>query len=560
MARKSRKKNHAVVVEETPQPLYRAGVYCRISSESHEAMEDNSLGNQEKICLAYLENQPDIEYSQTYTDNGKTGMNFDRLGFKRMLDDIQRGFINCVIVKDLSRFGRNFIDTSLYLDRWFPTWGVRFIAVNNDFDTLYARSEESGYDIAIPFYNILSEYYARDVSQKIRAVFHSKMESGTFLPGAIPMGYLPDKENNTYKIDPVGAEAVRYIFQRTAEGTSATQIARELNEKGFPTPFRRKIQLGLITSEEPLKRTEQWRYGSVQFILRNPAYSGKRVHFMREKDPDKIIEVPNAHPALIEPDLYEKAVRIEAGTSLLLKTSKNLPKPRSESIIPSYIPNYKETINGRVYCGICNQILYVEPKSQKFRCYSNYHKSNRKSGASSMAMSARKVTVILMTVLTKQIEATGDMEALIADIERGIKGSGHYKYLIRKKRSLKQRLSSAEGYLSFLPYDLVEGRVSAKEYPVLKEKYQKRIADIKQEQADFAVDFDNCLKPVKLAKEWIENLQRFQKSNTVDEQLLSVMVKKITIYPDRRIDVELTYQDIFQGLTAFANEGGDGDE
>lgn len=551
MARKSRKKNK-IVAEEPLAPIYRVGIYCRLSVENHEDMEDNSLGNQEKTCLAYLANQPDMEYSQTYNDNGKTGTNFERPAFKRMLDDIHRGFINCVIVKDLSRFGRNFIDTSLYLDRRFPEWGVRFIAVNNDFDTLYARSEEGGYDISIPFYNILSEYYAHDVSRKIKAVFHSKMENGTFIPGAIPMGYLPDKEHNTYQIDPVGAEAVQYIFQRTAEGVGYSQIARELNDMGLPTPFRRKIQLGMIESESPLKRTEQWRYDAVKFILHNPAYSGKRVHYKRENDPDKLIEVPDAHPQLVDADLYEKALQMDAAYIQRTKTGFM----NDDSLPPI---NYRTTIADRIYCGMCKKKVGFDGQADnlKFKCRSKCHPSINGEKTGGMSMIAQKVTAVLMAVLLKQAEAVGDMEALLSDIENEVKASGHYKYMVRKKKSLKMRIDSAENYLSQLPYRLVDGCITKEEYPLLKKKYQDRISELQAEQAEFDVEYEACMKPITLAKEMIESLRRFHDSNDVDESLLSLMVKKITLYPDRRIEIELNYQDIYEGLWVLANGGHD---
>lgn len=246
MARKSRKKQSTQPIE-AAAPLYKVAVYVRLSRENKEDLESNSLSNQKKICMAYLEKQPDMQYCQTYMDNGMTGTNFARPGFQRMLDDIEKNLINCIVVKDLSRFGRNFIETSMYLDLKFPEWGVRLIAVNNGFDSLFARYEGGGYDISVPFYNIMAEWYAADIGRKVKTAVRSKMKEAEYLTGeaGVPFGYLLDREKHAYVIDPVGAEIVRYIYRRRAEGATRPQIRDELNAQNAPTPVARKIALGI---------------------------------------------------------------------------------------------------------------------------------------------------------------------------------------------------------------------------------------------------------------------------------------------------------------------------
>ncbi len=310
MARKSRK-NQNITPEEVSAPLYKAAIYIRLSCENKEDMESNSLGNQKKICMAYLEKQADMVYCQTYMDNGMTGTNFARPGFQKMLDDIEKNLINCVIVKDLSRFGRNFIETSMYLDLKFPEWGVRLIAVNNGFDSLFARYEGGGYDISVPFYNIMSEWYAADIGRKVKTAIRTKMKNDEYFPGdrGIPFGYFHDRENHTYVIDPVGAEVVRYIFRRRAEGATRIQIRDELNEKNYPTPTARKVALGIYDANKKkyqgVDGVYRWSDESVAKILLNNVYSGVREHLRRLKDEETIV-IADAHEAIVPPEtLYE---------------------------------------------------------------------------------------------------------------------------------------------------------------------------------------------------------------------------------------------------------------
>jgi DNA invertase Pin-like site-specific DNA recombinase len=551
MARKSRKYKN-VAQEGALAPLYKVGIYCRLSVGNHENMDDNSLGNQKKICMAYLEKQSDMEYCQTYTDNGKTGTNFERPGFQSMLNDIQKGMINCILVKDLSRFGRNFIETSMYLDLRFPEWDVRLVAVNNEFDTLYARSEEGGYDISIPFYNIMSDFYARDISQKITAVLHAKMKNGTFIPSSIPFGYLNDREHNTYLIDPVGAEVVRYIYQRRAEGASRAQIAKELNEKQCPTPVIRKRQLGIGVGSAQSKGI--WSQKSVGQILRNQAYTGTRCHLQcdsktKRLTPERMITIPNAHKAIVAPEIYEAAMKVEQKRrihAIELKTA-------------IHVPNYKISIQEQIFCGLCKQKMYVDKSGnyQVFRCSTERKNKmlNRQLRCLPVSISSRQVTVILTQVLSQQIGAVLEVEQILADVNSEVKASGQYKHLMKKKQSLSVRLNGTKRYLKELPYDLVEGRVTQEEYPFLKAKYQKKLEMLEEEQREFEVAFADCTRILTRAQTMVDAFHRFQDTNAVDEEILTTLVKKITVYPEHRVEITLTYQDIYAELANLMKEG-----
>lgn len=541
MARKSRKKKN--VAEEAPiAPLYKVGIYCRLSVANNEDVAGNSLGNQKKICMAYLQKQPDMEYCQTYMDNGKTGTNFERPAFKAMLDDIQNGLINCVLVKDLSRFGRNFIETSMYLDLRFPEWGVRLIAVNNGFDTLYAHSEEGGYDISIPFYNILSEYYARDISKKITAVVRTKMEKGTFISSSVPLGYIPDREHCTYQIDPIGAEIVRYIFQRRSEGASPSQIAWELNLKKYPTPIQRKRELGLPTGAVKAENEGIWAPFAVKRILGNQQYAGTRYHLQRDSNAETIA-IPNAHEALIPPDMYDQVKKVkqeeESRSSHSQRTSISAP-------------NFKRTMGDSVICGLCQQKMYVARKGafEYFACSTNKKNlsSNSPLKCPSVSISSRQITQVLIQYLLQQVSLTVEMEAMLAELRAEAGGNSHYHYLMKQQRSFAVKIKGAKSYLTTLPFDLAEDRITAEEYADLKGKYRCKLEALERDKSQIDLEFAECQAVITKAEAMLDVFQHFRDTSEVDERLLTTLVKKIAVFPEHHLEITLNYHDCYQDI------------
>ena len=206
---------------------WNAVIYLRLSVEDGDDVEQNSIGNQKKICLAYIDKHEDIKLSSVYMDHGHSGMTYDRPGFQEMYDAILSGQINCVIVKDISRFGRHYIITSEYLQKTFPDMGIRFIAVNDEYDSMRPDADVEG--LLLPFKMILNDSYAKDISKKIRSSISAKMKSGEYLAssGSIPYGYIRDPENNTFMVDKEAAPVILRMFELRAAGMLYSTIARQ---------------------------------------------------------------------------------------------------------------------------------------------------------------------------------------------------------------------------------------------------------------------------------------------------------------------------------------------
>lgn len=296
---------------------YNTAVYARLSIEDNGCSSD-SIKNQIEMIKKYIAEKQDLTLHSVFYDNGMTGTNFDRPGFVAMLEEIKKGNINCVAVKDLSRFGRNYIEAGNYLEKIFPFLGVRFISINDSYDSISVTSNE---ELTLSLKNICHHIYAKDISRKICTVFDAKKKQGLFLGRFAPYGYKKS-DNNRYKleIEEETAGTVRDIFKMRLEGISAAKIARFLNDQGTASYSKLLFERGFIkgTKGEPLSH---WSSGSVLGILKNPVYCGCMVE--RKSDSayykgGQKIEIPksewnyieNTQEAIIDKVTFEKVQKL----------------------------------------------------------------------------------------------------------------------------------------------------------------------------------------------------------------------------------------------------------
>ena len=255
--------------------VYRAGMYVRLSKEDEDVgtlkAESDSIQNQKNLIRNFVKHKPDIEIVREYEDDGYSGSGFDRPGFSAMLDDIRRRIVDCVVVKDLSRFGREYIDSGKYIERLFPSIGVRFIAITDGIDR-----KKGDDDIAIPFKNLMNDAYCRDISIKIRSTLEAKRKIGKYVGAFTPYGYMKDETDKNKLIpDPYASSVVRDIFRMKLNGMSQKCIADYLNDHGILSPLEYKHSIG-IKLQDNFKNHETalWDAVSVKRILENDVYIG----------------------------------------------------------------------------------------------------------------------------------------------------------------------------------------------------------------------------------------------------------------------------------------------
>lgn len=373
------------------EKTYIAGIYTRLSQERKEDYRDksNSLEMQEELCIKTA-NEKDIKIFRAYKDYEYSGTNFKRPAFLEMMEDIRVGRINCIIVKDMSRFGREYLEIANYIEKIFPFLEVRFISVNDNLDTKDGIKSDKSYEIAIK--NIFNDLYAKDISKKVKASKEVKMKQGSFIGAMAPYGYKVEKIDGkrVLVIDEKVADVVRLMFHFASQGKSNTQIARELT-KTYTTPAEYKRTGRVFKGKEDIK---QWDISSISKILSDEVYIGnltQRVYSNRHdpsrkskfRDKKEWIITENTHEALIEKDIFEniRQLKDENKGTLPYSSLKNIIKDGKENIGVKIQRDYTKEgkYDGLIKCGICGRNLKKQygPRGLKVNdevCYCYYCK------------------------------------------------------------------------------------------------------------------------------------------------------------------------------------------
>ena len=357
---------------------YNCATYLRLSRSDGDQQESNSIKNQRALLNDYMGKHPELHKFDEYVDDGYSGTNFERPDFKRMMQDIEKRNVNCIIVKDLSRFGRNYIETGRYLERIFPFMGVRFIAINDHYDS--AEENDDKGRILIPFNNLINDTYCRDISMRVRSHLDVKRKEGQFIGSFAGYGYQKDpKDKNHLIIDEYAAGIVQEIFKLKLNGMSAQHIANHLNELGVLPPNEYKRASGFnYTCGFRAGLNQKWTVVSVNRILKNESYTGTLIQGKRRKINYKIkksqdvgtdnwIRVEGTHDAIISRGEFQQVQQL---MELDTRTS-----PSQKTVYP---------LSGFLRCADCGQNMIRRTVTKKGKKYQYYHCSTYKNGGDTL--------------------------------------------------------------------------------------------------------------------------------------------------------------------------------
>ena len=468
MARKSRKNIDITAVETTPEAThYNAAAYIRLSADAKRKPGD-SLTTQRNMIENFIAAAPDINLVQVYTDNNATGTNFDRPAFQRMLADAESGKINCIIVKDLSRFGRNAIDSGYYIEKYLPSLNVRFIAITDDFD-----SNDGDGGIIIPLKNIMAEAYALDISRKCRFVQKQHIERGLFVGRVPPYGFLLSPDNcHKLVIEEESASVVRKIFEWAAEGLTTGEIARNLNDEGIPSPNKYRHIKGILNTTA-LAEADKWSMRVIYSIISSRVYLGDMVqgksktvnHKDVRVDSDNWICVRNTHDAIISNDLFDR-VQILRGCHTHDPESRN-----------SYGAYSSHIFKGKVFCAKCNHIMRRHRQNKDgiywFRCSSKWDVSRATCTVVSVKEEELKAEII--ATLYKQAET---LLGGFVKYERDANINSHAADI--ELRNISIQLGKKGRVLASLYENMLNGTITNDEFIQMKADYKDEIAALSE--------------------------------------------------------------------------------
>jgi len=333
MARKSKRMIAAEQAAPLNSYIYNVAVYVRLSIEDkYYKNGTDSLSTQEEMALEYLKDKADMKLYKVYSDNGETGSNFERQGFQNMMYDVYNGKVNCIIVKDLSRFGREYIEMGDYLEKIFPLIGVRFIAINDHYD-----NNVTSFDISVPIKNIINTLYAKDLSKKSAAALRIKQQNGEFIGTYAAYGYMKSKEDkHKIVIDEETAPVVKMIFEWKAQGLGYASIGRKLYDMGIMPPCRYRYDKGIL-KDKRYSDIVFWSQRTLKTILENEVYIGNMVQGRRKSrffdgmneirvDKQNWSVVKHTHEPIISQELFDKVQKQLAQTRGILKISASMTR------------------------------------------------------------------------------------------------------------------------------------------------------------------------------------------------------------------------------------------
>lgn len=553
MARKSRKNTGAVI--EAPVQIsnyFPTAIYVRLSIENSGKDDDgDSIANQISFCKAYLAEHTDLKLYDIYEDNGEKGTNFDRPEFKRMMDDIRSGKVKCVLVKDLSRFGRDYIEAGEYLEKIFPFMGIRFISITDGYDSLNCDDAESA--LMIPLKNMINDVYAKDISRKIITSFRARQEKGEFLPAFAPYGYVKSKEvAYRYEIDQETAPYVRMIFEWKAEGVSHNEICKRLNDMGAVTPARRKVDLGIWRAEK-YKHTV-WHGRTIIDIMKNPTYTGCIVYGripkslyegikMHRAPEEEWRYVPDAHEPIISQELFDKVQKMFADRAEKFKAKMDENAPLRELVTNHF--------KGKIYCGDCGKRMrFVKPTDKRYPVDQDHAVyvcgGYLDSGYSRCSRHSIRYPVVADAVLAAiniQLELALKQEQLIRQMRGSVKEKNLIDKYVGQINYLSQELKKLNGKREALFENFAEGILDEAEYQFAKKKYDEEAKEIEKKltvEKAKKVQLDDILS---LSNEWLVAIHKAENVTEIDAGLVKHLVSSVKIFEDNRVEVELNFCD-----------------
>lgn len=531
--------------------IYNADAYLRLSREDGDKEESDSIVNQKALIKDFLKSNPDIHLFEEKVDDGYTGVNFERPAFQSMMEDIKSGKVNCVIVKDLSRFGRNYIEAGRYIERIFPFLGVRFIAINDNVDS--ARIGNQSDDMLVSFKNLINDAYCRDISVKIRSHLEIKRKKGDYLGAFAPYGYMKSPENkNQLIIDEKAASIIRDIFKWKIEGMSSLRIANKLNELGIIPPIEYKKNAGeKYRSGFKTKANGTWSTNSITHILKNEIYTGvllqgrtttpnykikKRIY----KNEEDWIRIENSHEPIITRETFHMVQN-------LLKLDTRV-SPAEEGL---YL------FSGIVKCGWCGSNMTrktVPSDKKKYEYLVCVENKNHKSCKNNKNLPIEKFEKVILDTINFHIQKVIELESMLKLIEtipyRGYKVERMDVEVLDKKAEIKK----AQNYMLGLYEDYKDKFISESEYNELKGHYAMHIRELEMDIQNLETEKEEIAGKKLDTMGWVKNFTEKKGFGKLTRGLLLELVEEILVYDKKRIEVVFKFQNEYEDSIDFVRK------
>lgn len=526
---------------------YNAALYLRLSKEDGDKEESYSISNQRDLGLDYLSRHPEIKLAYTMVDDGYTGSNFQRPDFQRMIDLITKGKINCVVVKDLSRFARNYSGSGYYLEKLFPTMGIRFISINDNIDFL--TDDDSNTKLIMAFKNVLNDSYIRDISVKIRSQFEIKRKKGEYIGAFVTYGYLKSAEDkHKLVVDRYAAEIIKSIFNMRMQGISASAIADKLNATNVPSPAEHKKETGSNFRANLQKKYEaKWSAKAVIRILKNEMYTGTliqgknttvnyKVKKVVERDESEWAVIPNNHEAIISKEQFDAVQKIIACDTRV--------KPGNKT---PYL------FSGFIECADCHSSLVRRCNKSNDKTYAYYMCSTNKLGlgCSSHRVNENVLHIAVLTAVNTYCKNISDLSKKLNRISLDKVKTAQTERINDAEKKKKNEIEDLKHTVSVVKARCLENLETEPACNEICSDIYNEIARLEDEISKLSAERNDVLKEYEKNVAWIAAFTQMGELKELNRTVLARLIDRIYVYEDKRIVIRFNYQDKYEELLRF---------
>ncbi|MGI6095419.1 MAG: recombinase family protein [Lachnospiraceae bacterium] len=521
------------------EKIWNVGAYTRLSRDDGDKAESESIGSQKEIIRDFIQNKKDMVIIKEYVDDGYSGVSFERPGFKQMMEDVKAKKIDCIICKDLSRFARNYIDSGRYLEKIFPFMGVRFIAINDNYDSAGEKSQSDS--LIVPFKNLINDAYCKDISMKIRSQLDIKRKMGDFIGAFAVYGYKKDPENkNKLLVDEQAAQVVELIFRLRLQGMSNSGIAEKLNDMGVLSPMEYKRSNGM-RYESGFRANEiaLWTPVAVLRILTNEVYLGTLIQHKRGTPNYKVkkeIQYSREDWIVIEENHEAIVTKIDFDTVQSLLQRDVRVAPQEESV---------HLFSGYVHCGDCEHTMVRKAVPSRGKKYYYYVCSTHKAklGCSSHSFSESKLNKIVLSLVQDHIQQICRLDEVldyIAALPESQREIFNYDAQLTK---LNEEIQRFQDLKLNLYSDMADGVISKEEYMEFRAGYDRKIQARQQSLVQLKEEREQAVESNQRSATWIELFKQYENITELQRSVIVNLIERIIIYDSKHIEVVFRYED-----------------
>ena len=559
MARKSRKNPLTEQFKQSDSSiLYKVAGYARISLEDKDFGDSGSLENQKLMIESYINRTPDLKLCSMHIDNGYTGTNFKRPGFEALMDEIRQGKINCVVVKDLSRFGRDYMEAGNLLEIIFPQLNIRFISINDKYDSLTPRS--NGESTVIALKNLINSFYSKDISLKIRSSYEIKQKNGEYTGSFPPYGYLKLPENaKKLTIDPESSEIVKQIFRLKLDGLSVYQITTWLNERNILTPSHYRYIKGIFLDKR-YKNHQIWNYSTVMHILQGEIYLGHLIFGKLKVNPNKVYDYirqpkenwlikENTHEALVSQVDFDKVGE-------MLNKRHNQIKQR----IYKKWDNPENIFRGISYCIDCGHKINRKRITSAVTGYTTYAyicascKNGRFDKTNRCYFKEKDLYNAVYMSIKKQIDVCVNIRRVIEKMREEDSGK-------QKQISLKKEIKKIQKELDCLPAlklklydDYCANIIDEAEYQLFVRKFDEERLQLTLQLEKLDSEMNTFMPEFVDNNRLIKAMDLFKNEKNLTRDMVVSLIERLEIGGDLSVHIIFRFRDEYEKIRPYIQE------